>query len=119
MPSKNSPYERDVRTIPYRTYLHWHFAIYFTALIIWVLASLFAAGDWSAFWPMITWSLAIMVHYLAVRSINIDAEWIEKRTDQVTDEAKDTSHIENIRNHYVHGVRPKGRISSSMTNENK
>ena len=59
---------------------------------------------------MITWSLVIMVHYLVVRSVSVDAEWIEKRTDQVTDDAKDTSHIESIRNHYVRGIRPKTRV---------
>ena len=119
MPSESPTHQSNERTPKQRIYLRRHFVLYFSALVIWALAILLSTGTWSAFWPMITWSLVIMVHYLVVRSVSVDAEWIEKRTDQVTDDAKDTSHIENIRNHYVHGVRPKGRISSSMTNENK
>ena len=117
MPSTSSPNQRDRKIIQHRTSLRWHLSLYLTALILWILATLLVFTDWSAFWPMISWSLVIMVHYLVVRSITIDPEWIEKRTEQVTDDAKDTSHIENIRDHYVHGIRPNTRLPSSTTNE--
>ena len=93
-----------------RMYLRWHLALYSSALVLWASVALLSTSDWSAFWPMIIWTQAIIVHYLVVRSINVDTEWIEKRTDQVTDDAKDTSHIETIRDHYVRGIRPKTRV---------
>ena len=110
MPSESPTHQSNERTPKQRIYLRRHFVLYFSALVIWALAILLSTGNWSAFWPMITWSLVIMVHYLVVRSVSVDAEWIEKRTDQETDDAKDTSHIESIRNHYVRGIRPKTRV---------
>ena len=95
----------------HQVYLRWHLATYFGVLALWALAIIFRIGDWSVFWPIITWSLAIMVHYLVARSIDVDPKWIEERTNRVTDDAKDTSHIENIRDHYVRGIRPKTRAS--------
>ena len=113
MPSESPTNQSNERTPKQRIYLRRHLVLYFSALVIWALAILLSTGNWSAFWPMMTWSLVIMVHYLVVRSVSVDAEWIEKRTDQVTDDAKDTSHIESIRNHYVRGNRPKTRAHPS------
>ena len=114
------PANRSDRALSHQQiYLRWHFATYFGALVLWALAVILRIGDWSVFWPMTTWSLAIMVHYLVARSINVDPKWIEQRTDRVIDDAKDTSHIENIRDHYVRGIRPKTRASHSPSKTKK
>jgi len=118
--SEESPeHQRDRALARYQIYLRWHLATYFGALVLWALAVILRIGDWSVFWPMTTWSLAIMVHYLVARSINVDPKWIEQRTDRVIDDAKDTSHIENIRDHYVRGIRPKTRASRSPSKTKK
>ncbi len=118
--SEESPgHQRDRALTLQQIYLRWHFTIYFGALVLWALAVILRIGDWSVFWPMTTWSLAIMVHYLVARSINVDPKWIEQRTDRVIDDAKDTGHIENIRDHYVRGIRPKTRASRSPSKTKK
>ena len=118
--SKEIPaHQRQKPLARHQMYLRWHLATYFGALVLWALAVILRIGDWSVFWPMTTWSLAIMVHYLVARSINVDQKWIEQRTDRVIDDAKDTSHIENIRDHYVRGIRPKTRASRSPSKTKK
>ena len=119
MPEESPEQQPDRALAHQKIYFRWHFTTYFGALVLWALAVIFRIGDWSVFWPMTTWSLAITVHYLVARSINVDPKWIEQRTDRVIDDAKDTSHIENIRDHYVRGIRPKTRASRSPSKTKK
>ena len=119
VPKEIPAHQRQKALACHQIYLRWHLATYFGALVLWALAIIFQIGDWSVFWPIITWSLAIMVHYLVARSIDVDPKWIEERTNRVTDDAKDTSHIENIRDHYVRGIRPKTRASHSPSKTKK
>ena len=52
-------------------------------------------------------------YYLLVRSLKLEPKWLGERTDRITRDSKDFSHIKNIRDHYVHGRRPWSRTSNS------
>lgn len=87
-------------------YLQWHEWALSAAIVLWFIAYFAIPGEWSVFWPMLIWAIAFIVHFLVVKSLSIDPEWIEERTARVTDESKDLGHIENIRGDYTGRVRP-------------
>jgi len=78
-----------------------HTFFYIVAMFIWLIANLFFPGDWSAFWPLMIWSIVYMVHYMTYKMAHIDQDWVDERVLRIADEAKDYGHIENIRDDYT------------------
>lgn len=70
------------------------------ALLLTGLLKLIAPGDWKLFWPLMVWSIALLVHFLIVKTRETDDEWVEARTEHILDNASDLSHIDDIRERY-------------------
>ena len=83
-----------------RVYLR-HSVLYGVAVVVWATAVAFIPGEWTAFWPMMFWTIAYMLHFLVYKGTHIDPEWINNRVVRLADEAKDSSHIEAIRDDYT------------------
>lgn len=83
-----------------------HSILYGAGVIFWALAVAFVPGEWSAFWPMMAWTIVYSFHFLAFKGTHVDPEWVEERVARLADEAKDYSHIEAIRGDYTSRERP-------------
>ncbi len=84
-----------------------HCLIYFTAVLLWGLAVALIPGDWSLFWPIMIWTIAYMIHFLIYKGTHVDEDWVRDRVERLTDEAKDLSHIEAIRDDYTSSSRQR------------
>lgn len=73
--------------------------------------------EWWFFWPLLIWTVIFVLHLIVIRTINVDEEWVDERTEQLTDNAFDFGHIATIREQitketygeaYGHGEKDKG-----------
>ena len=48
-----------------------------------------------------------MIHFLIYKGTYVDENWVAERVDRLTDEAKDLSHIEAIRDDYTSSSRQR------------
>jgi hypothetical protein len=63
------------------------------------IVMIFAAWWW-LFWPLMVWLFAFAVHFLVVKSITVDPDWVDERTSSTAESAYDLSHIMSIRKRY-------------------
>ena len=54
-----------------------------------------AHGLW-AFWPLAVWGCVFVVHYLVVKTVTIDPDWVEERSQELNTRSYDRGHIETI-----------------------
>lgn len=78
-------------------YLNRHIMTYAVAAVVVVLWNILSPADRGLFIPMLLWGVVVLAHYLTVRAINTDPDWVEERSEQITMNASDLSHIEDIR----------------------
>ncbi len=64
------------------------------------LIDLLTPGSWWFFWPMFGWGVGVAMHWLYVKSVNIDDQWAERRTEDVRLKAYDVGHIDDIGKRY-------------------
>ncbi|HEX5091340.1 MAG TPA: 2TM domain-containing protein [Burkholderiales bacterium] len=64
---------------------------------------------WWAFWPLILWGLALMLHFLVHRARTVDESWVEERTQDLRSKSYDASHIDDIREHPAPSLQDKAR----------
>jgi hypothetical protein len=77
--------------------LRWHALGFAAALILWIVAAL-AGLPWRlAFWPMLGWSVALLVHYLLYKSLIVDERWAAERVEELNLKSYDRGHIETIK----------------------
>lgn len=56
-----------------------------------------AAGfDWPLFWPILIWSILVMIHYFLANALDVDEAWIEERTADLRSRSYDFDHIRDI-----------------------
>ncbi|MFK5978839.1 MAG: hypothetical protein QM488_08140 [Rhizobiaceae bacterium] len=60
-------------------------------------AIMMVQNQWWLFWPLSVWTVVYLVHYLIVKCMIIDDEWVEDRTLNTAYYAYDLDHIVNIR----------------------
>ncbi len=70
------------------------------------LIDLLTPGPWWFLWPMFAWGVAVAAHWLYVKTVNIDDEWVERRTEDIRLQASDRGHIEDIEKRYSGTKRP-------------
>ena len=58
--------------------------------------------EW-AFWPAFAWGVALLVHYLIVRSIHVEDAWVEERAADLRVNSYDFDHIHNIKDRFGEG----------------
>lgn len=61
---------------------------------------------WWAFWPLVIWGLAVMIHFLVHRAATVDDAWVEERTEDLRSKSYDLSHMDNIREHPAPSIKP-------------
>ena len=71
-----------------------------------VVIDFLTPGSWWFFWPMFGWGIGIAMHWLYVRSVNIDDDWAERRTEDIRQKAYDAGHIEEIEKRYERASGP-------------
>ena len=60
------------------------------------LIDLLTPGPWWFLWPMFGWGVAVAAHWLYVKSVTIDDDWAQRRTEDIRLQASDLGHIEDI-----------------------
>ena len=60
------------------------------------LIDLLTPGSWWFLWPMFGWGVALAAHWLYVKSVTIDDDWAQRRTEDIRLQASDLGHIEDI-----------------------
>ncbi len=60
------------------------------------LIDLLTPGPLWFLWPMFGWGFALAAHWLYVKSVNIDDDWAQRRTEDIRLQAHDLGHIEDI-----------------------
>ncbi len=60
------------------------------------LIDLLTPGSWWFLWPMFGWGVALAAHWLYVKSVNIDDDWAQQRTEDIRLQAYDLGHIQDI-----------------------
>ncbi len=82
-----------------RLYYRPHAWSYGIAMLLGSLLALVTAALW-LFWPLMVWTLLFLAHFLLVKSLNVDSDWVAARTQKTAMKAFDISHIETIREGY-------------------
>ncbi len=88
-------------------YVRWHGLGYCAVLLVLTIAYFLVPGDWNLFWPMLIWTVALIVHHLIVKSLVTDQDWVSERSSTILHNATDLSHIKSIRE------RHESRVSRS------
>ncbi len=70
------------------------------------LIDLLTPGPWWFLWPVFGWGVVAAAHWLYVKSVNIDDDWAERRTEDIRQKAYDAGHIEDIEKRYAGTNRP-------------
>ena len=73
------------------------------------LANLFTGTGWWSFAPVCGWGIVLAVHYLYVRTMNVDDDWVRERTDDLRVRSYDLGHITDLKERVEQGdesVRP-------------
>lgn len=65
----------------------------------------YMGAPWWAFWPLIVWGLALMVHFFFHRAATADDAWVEERTLDLRSKSYDLGHIDDIRAHPAPSIR--------------
>ncbi len=77
-----------------------HVLIYAAVIGALFLIDLLTPGPLWFLWPMFGWGFALAAHWLYVKSINIDDDWAQRRTEDIRLQAHDLGHIEDIEKRY-------------------
>ena len=64
------------------------------------LIDLLTPGSWWFLWPTFGWGVAVAAHWLYVKSVHIDDDWAQRRTEDIRLQAHDLGHIEDIEKRY-------------------
>lgn len=84
----------------HKTYAQFHVLVYCAAVAIWSILHVLFPKGWSVFWFMVFWGMAALMHYLAVRAMSVDEDWVKERSEDISYNATDLGHIEAIRKGY-------------------
>lgn len=72
--------------------------------VVAVLAAFLADNGGRFVWPILVWGFALFLHYLYVRSRDVDDDWASDRAADVAQHAYDSGHIDIIRERYRKGA---------------
>lgn len=74
-----------------------HRLLYAAALAVLIgLAIIGIEWRWAT-WPLLAWSLLLLVHYLLYKSAHVDERWAAERVEELNLKSYDRGHIESIR----------------------
>ncbi len=81
-------------------YLSRHITVYGCVLIALLLLHAFSPADRGVFWPMMVWTIIVLLHIIFARALSIKEEWVDERSSRIIENASDLSHIQSIRERY-------------------
>ena len=96
----------------HRRYFRLHRRLFAGGAVIAVLAAILSEHGGPFVWPLLVWGFVLFLHYLYVRSLDVDDDWASGRAADVTRHAYDSGHIDIIRERYRdngHPDRPEGK----------
>ena len=99
---------------PLRRYLRWHLSAYAGVIALAVLANYLWPADRGLYVPILLWGCAVLAHFLYVRTVTTADEWVEERSENISLNATDLSHIESIRER--HEAREAGQAEAAKNN---
>lgn len=73
-----------------------HILVYVTVIGALLLIDLLTPGPLWFLWPMFGWGFVLAAHWLYVKSVNIDDDWTQRRTEDIRLQAHDLGHITDI-----------------------
>ncbi len=76
--------------------LHRHILVYAAVNGALFLIDMLTPSPLWFLWPMFGWGFALAAHWLYVKSVNIDDDWAQRRTEDIRLQAHDLGHIEDI-----------------------
>ena len=79
------------------------------------VANVYTGAPWWAFWPLIIWAFALMIHFLVYRATTVDDAWVEDRILDLRSKSYDLSHIDSIRERSAPAEEPKTGAPPSAT----
>lgn len=79
-----------------RMYLRRHMLAYAGLGAILLAANIYVGGGWWSFWPLSIWSIVVALHFLFVKSVNVDDSWVKERAEELHLRSYDLGHIEDI-----------------------
>ena len=98
-------------------YLRWHMAAYAGVVACALALHFLSPAERGLFIPMLLWGVLVLAHFLIVRALNTDPDWVEERSENITMNATDLSHIEDIRERAEKGASESGRLIKKDQNE--
>lgn len=74
----------------------WHATAYGVLMGGVAVLNIYVGGGWWSFWPMCGWGLVLALHFFYYKSVTVDEEWAQERTDDLMVRSYDLSHIQDI-----------------------
>ncbi|NQV99876.1 MAG: hypothetical protein HQ483_09290 [Rhodospirillales bacterium] len=66
-------------------------------MILTIVSQFIWPSEWWFFWPLAIWSMVFFLHVMTIKTIFVDEDWVNERTDKLSENAFDFGHIETIR----------------------
>lgn len=85
----------DMQSVLIRS-LRWHGWVYVILGGVAVCAKFYLGGGWWLFWPLYVWGVVLALHFLLVKSIDVDESWVGERSDDLRFRSYDLGHIRDI-----------------------
>lgn len=76
-----------------------HLAAFVLVNALLTAVNVYSGPPWWAFWPLVVWGAALMLHFLVHRARAVDERWAEERMLELRSKSYDASHINDIREH--------------------
>lgn len=83
-----------------RRHLQIHRRAFTGAAVIALVAAVAVDGSGRFVWPFLIWGFALFLHYMYVRSLDVDEDWASNRAADVSHHAYDSGHIDITRKRY-------------------
>jgi len=83
-----------------RRHLSLHRRVFAAGAVIALLVAVVMENGGRFVWPIFVWGFALFLHFMYVRSLNVDDDWASDRAADVTQHAYDSGHIDIIRKRY-------------------
>lgn len=74
----------------------WHAAAYGIAIGGLTVVNIYVGGGWWSFWPMCGWGMLLAMHFFYYKSVTVDEEWAQLRSDDLKVRSYDLGHIQDI-----------------------
>ena len=88
--------------IPGRLLFPKHLLLYGSLTLLMLIAELIG-GNWWHFWPMMTWTVLLAIHYFIASSLAIDEDWAADKSIDVRTSSYDFGHIYDIDKRFEQG----------------